>query len=59
VQIAAIGADPAVIEPADHERRSVCERKTFHRIINPEANTLVGARRSTATRVIHDDYFSC
>jgi hypothetical protein len=41
--IAADSADPAVIETADIELLSVCERDDVCRVINPEAKILFGA----------------
>jgi len=57
--IAACSADPAVIEPADDELLAVSERYNVCRFINPEAQVLFDARRSTSSRRVHDDYFFC
>ena len=57
--IAACSADPAVIEPAEDELLAVSERDNVCRFINPEAQVLFDARRSTSSRRVHDDYFFC
>jgi hypothetical protein len=57
--IAAFSADSAVIKPADGERLAICERDNLCRFINPEAQVIFDARRSTSSRRVHDDSFFC
>src|SRR6266567_1931650 len=57
--IAACNADPAVIKPPDDERPAICKRDNFCRFINPEAQILFDARRSTSIRRVYYHYFFC
>jgi hypothetical protein len=42
-------ANPAIIKPADRKRRTIGKHKGLRRFIDPEAQVLFDARRSTSS----------
>ena len=52
--IAASSANPAIIKLADCKRRTIGKHEGFRRFIDPEAQVLFEARRSTSSWRVYD-----
>jgi hypothetical protein len=51
--------DRAIIKPADCKRRTIGKHEGFRRFIDPEAQVLFDARRSTSSWRVYDHDFFC